>query len=97
MATPRSVWEIRFRTNRDRMELTVQYLTMKNMQAKRGGCGRNKIYQDVKDRVLPSPIRRGRTLYWVESEVDAAMQREAEMYRTKPVEVGQSNTGHLPA
>jgi prophage regulatory protein len=35
------------------------------------GDGTTRIYQDVADKLLTPPVKRGRSSYWVEHEVDA--------------------------
>ena len=51
----------------------MHYLTFRDLQAKLGGRGRTTIYRDVDLRRLPAPVKLGSRLYWIESEVDAAM------------------------
>lgn len=57
----------------------MQYLNLTQLREKLGNCGRSTVYRRVDDDLLPKPIKFGGRLYWIESEVDAAMtaQREA--------------------
>jgi prophage regulatory protein len=52
----------------------LRYLTIQQLSAKLGGRGRSSIYRDVDEGRLPAPIKFGSRLYWVEGEVDEAMQ-----------------------
>lgn len=52
----------------------MRYLTIQQLSEKLGGRGRSSLYRDVETGILPSPIKFGGRLYWVESEVDEAMQ-----------------------
>lgn len=55
----------------------MQYLSMSDLQKKKGGVGRNSIYEAVDNKTLPPPIKIGKRIFWVESEVDEAMRAEA--------------------
>jgi prophage regulatory protein len=52
----------------------LRYLTIQQLSAKLGGRGRSSVYRDVDEGRLPAPIKFGARLYWVEAEVDEAMQ-----------------------
>ena len=51
----------------------MQYLTVRDLQAKLGGRGRTTIYRDVELGRLPKPIKIGSLLYWNETAIDAKM------------------------
>ena len=57
----------------------MNYLNFSELRAKLGGRGRTTVYRDIELGRLPNPIKLGGRLYWLESEVDAALnaQREA--------------------
>lgn len=57
----------------------MKYLSFQELREKLGGRGRTTVYIDVEKGRLPSPIKLGGRLYWIESEVDDAlsMHREA--------------------
>ena len=52
----------------------MKYLSLAELREKLGGRGRSTIYRDVEAGRLPPPLLLGGKLYWVEGEVDAAMQ-----------------------
>lgn len=54
-----------------------RYITFPELQAKLGGRGRTTIYRDVESGRLPKPLKFGARLYWVEAEIDAAIERAA--------------------
>ncbi|CAN0600586.1 unnamed protein product [Ectocarpus sp. 12 AP-2014] len=56
----------------------MRYLTLQDLQAKLGGRGRTTLYRDVELGRLPKPIKLGGRLFWVESEIDAALASHAE-------------------
>ena len=35
------------------------------------GCGATRLYGDIKNELMPPPLKRGRSSYWVESEIAA--------------------------
>lgn len=51
----------------------MKYLTMSQLQEKLGGRGRTTIYRDVEENRLPKPIKLGGRLYWVDSQIDEAI------------------------
>jgi predicted DNA-binding transcriptional regulator AlpA len=51
----------------------MHYLSFPDLQAKIGGRSRSSIYRDIEMGRLPQPIKFGARLYWVESEIDAAL------------------------
>ena len=55
----------------------MKFLTFKDLRVKLGGRGRTTIYRDLADGRLPAPILLGGRNYWVDEEVDAAMQKLA--------------------
>jgi prophage regulatory protein len=55
----------------------MQYLSFSDLQAKLGGRGRTTIYKDCELGRLPKPIKLGSRLYWIESEIDAALEKAA--------------------
>ena len=55
----------------------MKYLNLSQLSAKLGGRSRSSIYRDVNCKRIQAPIRIGSRLYWVESEVDAALQAGA--------------------
>ncbi len=59
--------------------MTTTYLNFSQLQAKLGNRSRSSLYRDVEEGRIPKPLKIGTRLYWVESEVDAALnaQREA--------------------
>ncbi|MDA8746660.1 AlpA family phage regulatory protein [Litoreibacter sp.] len=56
----------------------MKYLTMTQLRAKFGDCGRTTVYRYVDEDILPEPIKLGGRLYWIESEVDEAIQSQRE-------------------
>lgn len=57
--------------------LSPVYLSFSQLQSKLGGRGRTTVYRDVNLGRLPKPIRLGSRLYWIESEIDAALEKGA--------------------
>lgn len=55
----------------------MRYLTFRDLQNKLGGRGRTTIYRDVDAGRLPSPVKLGGRLYWVEADIDAALAAHA--------------------
>ena len=53
--------------------MPMRYLTFRDLQTKLGGRGRTTIYRDVEMGRLPSPMKLGARLYWVEADIDAAL------------------------
>jgi len=53
--------------------INVNYLTFTTLQAKIGGRSRSSIYRDIEMGRLPKPIKFGARLYWLETDIDAAM------------------------
>ncbi len=51
----------------------MTYLTFNELRHKLRGRGRTSIYRDVEHGRLPVPFKFGNRLYWIESEVDAAI------------------------
>ncbi len=51
----------------------MTYLTFNDLRHKLRGRGRTTIYQDVARGRLPTPLKIGNRLYWIESEVEAAI------------------------
>lgn len=51
----------------------MKYLTFQDLQAKIGGRSRSSVYRDIEAGRLPQPIKFGARLYWVESDIDAAI------------------------
>ena len=51
----------------------MNYLTFTTLQAKIGGRIRSSIYRDIEMGRLPKPIKFGARLYWLETDIDAAM------------------------
>ncbi|MCF3592469.1 AlpA family phage regulatory protein [Rhodobacteraceae bacterium LMO-12] len=51
----------------------MRYITFRELQDKIGGRGRTTIYRDVEQGRLPKPMKLGSRLYWVESDIDAAL------------------------
>ncbi len=56
----------------------MKYLSFADLQAKLGGRGRTTIYRDVELGRLPKPTKLGSRLYWIEAEIDAILQANAE-------------------
>ena len=52
----------------------MKYLSFSQLRQKLGGRSRSSIYRDVKAGRLPVPIKFGQNLFWVEHEVDAALE-----------------------
>lgn len=63
----------------------MKYISFSELRAKLGGRGRTTIYRDIELGRLPQPIKLGRSLYWIESEIDAAMVEQQGANR-KPLE-----------
>lgn len=55
----------------------MKYLNFTELRAKLGNRARSSIYLDVEAGRLPAPIKLGGRLYWVESDVDAFLLRQA--------------------
>jgi prophage regulatory protein len=55
----------------------VNYITFNELRAKLGNRGRSTIYRDVESGRLPQPIKFGARLFWIESDVEAAIQKTA--------------------
>lgn len=52
----------------------MRYLSFGDLQTKLGGRGRSSIYRDFNQTGwLPRPIKIGGRLYWLETDVDAAI------------------------
>ena len=51
----------------------MRYLTFRDLQTKLGGRGRTTIYRAMELGRLPKPYKIGGRLYWVESDIDAAI------------------------
>ena len=56
----------------------MKYLNFSELRAKLGGRGRTTVYRDVENKLLPQPIKLGGRLYWIDSEVDAALEAQRE-------------------
>lgn len=56
----------------------LQYLNFEQLRAKLGGRSRSSVYRDVEAGRLPKPLKFGARLYWVETDVDAAIAAVAE-------------------
>lgn len=54
----------------------MKFITMAQLQAKLGGCGRTTVYRYVGDGILPNPTKLGGRLYWVEAEIEDAFQAQ---------------------
>ena len=52
----------------------MKYLSFREVQEKLGGRGRTTIYRDIESGRLPKPLKFGSRLYWIEADVDAAVQ-----------------------
>lgn len=52
----------------------MRYLSFREVQEKLGGRGRTTIYRDIESGRLPKPLKFGSRLYWIEADVDAAVQ-----------------------
>lgn len=63
----------------------MQYLTMRQLRAKLGNRGRTTIYVDIEKGRLPQPLKIGNKLFWVESQVDAAIAQLAVNQGVQPV------------
>ncbi len=55
----------------------MQYLTFQDVQTKLGGRSRSSLYRDIELGRLPKPMKFGSRLYWVESDIDAALAAHA--------------------
>lgn len=62
--------------------MQMNYISMKQLQKKRGDVGRNAVYTDVENGILPRPLKIGRRIFWIEEEVDTAMALEVERSRS---------------
>lgn len=56
----------------------MKCLSFSELRSKLGGRGRTTVYLDVENGRLPSPIKLGGRLYWIESEVDDALIQQRE-------------------
>lgn len=54
----------------------MKYLSFTELRQNLGGRGRSTVYRDIDQERLPKPIKLGGRLYWVESEVDAALDKQ---------------------
>jgi predicted DNA-binding transcriptional regulator AlpA len=52
----------------------MKYLNLNQVSTKLGGRSRSSILRDIEAGRLPKPIKFGSRLYWVESEVEAAVE-----------------------
>ncbi len=57
--------------------IVMQYLTFQDVQTKLGGRSRSSLYRDIELGRLPKPMKFGSRLYWVESDIDAALAAHA--------------------
>ena len=48
----------------------MTYLNLNQLSQKLGGRSRSSIYRDIEFKRIPAPLRIGRRLYWIESQVD---------------------------
>ena len=55
----------------------MKYITMQGVQTKFGGRSRSSLYRDISLGRLPPPIKFGARLYWIEADIDAAIQKES--------------------
>jgi predicted DNA-binding transcriptional regulator AlpA len=53
----------------------MRYLNAQDLSTKLGGRSRSSIYRDVDAGRLPSPIKLGRRIYWLEEDVEIALIR----------------------
>lgn len=53
----------------------MNYLNLGQLSQKLGGRSRSSVYRDIDAGRLPQPIKFGGRLYWVETDVDAALLR----------------------
>ncbi|MFD2739962.1 helix-turn-helix transcriptional regulator [Sulfitobacter aestuarii] len=51
----------------------MRYLSFPDLQTKIGGRSRSSVYRDIESGRLPQPIKFGARLYWIESDIDAAL------------------------
>ena len=54
--------------------MSIKYLNFNQLREKLGGRNRSTVYRDVEAGRLPKPRKIGATLYWVESEIDEAIE-----------------------
>ena len=54
----------------------MQYLTFGEVRRKLGGRSRTSIYRDVSASRLPKPIKLGGRLYWIEDEIENALEAQ---------------------
>lgn len=52
----------------------MKYLSFSQLRQKLGDRSRSSIYRDVRAGRLPEPIKFGHNLFWVEHEIDAALE-----------------------
>lgn len=52
----------------------MTYLNLNQLSTKLGGRSRSSILRDIEAGRLPKPIKFGSRLYWVESEIEAAVE-----------------------
>lgn len=52
----------------------MTYLNLNQLSSKLGGRSRSSILRDIEAGRLPKPIKFGSRLYWVESEIEAAVE-----------------------
>ncbi|MEM9496581.1 MAG: helix-turn-helix domain-containing protein [Pseudomonadota bacterium] len=48
----------------------MKYLTIDQTSRKLGGRSRSSIYRDMKAGILPSPVRIGGRVYFIEEKID---------------------------
>ena len=53
------------------------YIAFNQLQSKLGNRSRSSVYRDIESGRLPKPIKFGARLYWIEEDVDAAIQQAA--------------------
>ncbi|WP_299661532.1 AlpA family transcriptional regulator [uncultured Ruegeria sp.] len=54
----------------------MNLLSFTILQEKLGGRSRSSVYRDIEIGRLPKPIKFGSRLYWNESDIDAAIEKQ---------------------
>lgn len=53
----------------------MTYLNLNQLSAKLGDRSRSSLYRDIEHGRIPEPLRIGGRLYWIESQVDDALNQ----------------------
>ena len=56
----------------------MKYLTLAELSIKLGGRSRSSIYRDVEAGRLPKPIKLGKSIYWIEEQIEQRLKELAD-------------------